>query len=190
MQQQKRRRVIWFVRAGQLLVGVAAATLLFACGADDKPQATASAPPVKHDKAPVDPTATMAHAVTMGSSSVPVDLKYEILSKPLVGSPIEIELAVVPKVGADSMSVAYVASPGLTLSTDSAPAIEAVKAGKIERVKFSAVAHEATVFYVTVTATIYTAGSSSARNFAIPIIVSATAQAEAPAAAPHPAKKS
>jgi hypothetical protein len=61
----------------------------------------------------------------------------------------------------------------LTLSTDAAQTFDAVKSGQAERLKLSAQAQQDSVFYVTVTAMVYVAGTSSARVFAIPIIVSA-----------------
>jgi hypothetical protein len=101
---------------------------------------------------------------------------------------VEIELAVMPSQSGDSMTVAFVGSAGLTLSADAAPPMNAVKAGQIERVKFSAQAQQATVFYVTVTATVNSAGTSSVRSFAIPLIMSAPAAIAEPAAAPAAAQ--
>jgi len=80
------------------------------------------------------------------------------------------------------MSITYVGSTGLTLSADSAPAIDVVKAGKIENLKLVVQANQESVFYVTVTATIYTAGTSVVRNFAIPLIMSTPTAAAEPVA--------
>jgi hypothetical protein len=165
----------------------ALALLLSACGSDE-PQVAASVAPVKRAQVPDDPTAKMARAVTVNGATVPVNLKYEILTKPVVGMPVEIELAVMPSQSGDSMTVAFVGSAGLTLSADAAPPMNAVKAGQIERVKFSAQAQQATVFYVTVTATVNSAGTSSVRSFAIPLIMSAPAAIAEPAAAPAAAQ--
>jgi hypothetical protein len=141
---------------------------------------------------PDDPTAKMARAVTVNGANVPVNLKYDILSKPLVGSPVEIELAVMPTQGADSVAVAFSGSAGLTVSPDSVTSIDKVNAGQIERVKLSAQAQQETVFYVTVTATVMSGGVSSVRSFAIPLIMTAPVAAAEPAATAEatPAKKS
>jgi hypothetical protein len=146
---------------------------LSACGSKEEPQTAIPLHPVKREQTPEDPTANMARAVAIGGATAPVNIKYEILNKPIVGSPIEIDLAVIPTQGADSMTVSYTGSSGLTLSTDAAQTIDAVKSGQAERLKLSARAQQDSVFYVTVTATVYVAGTSSARVFAIPIIVSA-----------------
>jgi hypothetical protein len=159
---------------------------LSACGSKEESQVAAPIQPVKREQTPDDPTAKMARAVPIGGATAPVNIKYEILNKPIVGKPIEIDLAVIPTQGADSMTVTYAGSSGLTLSTDAAPPIDVVKTGQAERLKISAQAQQDTVFYVTVTATVYVAGTSSARVFAIPIIVSApgaTAEQAPPVAA-------
>jgi hypothetical protein len=147
--------------------------LASACGSGEEP--VTAVPQVKKPDAapvPVDPTAKMARAVTVGKSAVPLDLKYEIAAKPIVSQPVEMDLAFVPTRGADSMAMTFAPSPGLTLSADSAPNLEVVKAGQAHHVKLTAMADKPEVFYVTVTATLYTAGTSSVRTFAIPLIVS------------------
>src|SRR5690349_10310430 len=63
-----------------------------------------------------DPTATMARAVATSKPDAPIDLKYDILAKPIIGEPIEIELALIPTATGDAMSVAIGASAGLTVS--------------------------------------------------------------------------
>ena len=175
--------------AGQagLFCAMVCASLLTACGSEG--EQAAPTPQVKklETPIPVDPTAKMARAVTVGKSNVPVELKYEIAGKPIVGQPVEMEFAFVPKQGADSMGMAFVPSAGLTLSADGVPNLEVVKPGQPHHVKISAMADKADVFYVTVTATLYVAGTSSIRTFAIPLILSdpaAPAAEAAPAATP------
>jgi hypothetical protein len=187
MQQRDDFRVNYAARARGIAIGVLAALLCAACGSQDA-GAPIAVKQIKSEQVPEDPTAKMARAVTVGKSNTPVNLKYEILNKPIVDTPVEIELAVIPTFGADSMTLEFAGSEGLTLSADSAPQIQVVKAAQVERVKFSVQAKQATVFYVTVTATIYTAGSGSARTFAVPIIMS-TPTPE-PVAVPPAVKKS
>jgi hypothetical protein len=162
--------------------------LLAACGGD-APQTTAVQPtvPVKRAATPEDPTAKMARAVTLGKSNVPVELKYEILSKPLVGMPVDLELAVIATQVADSITIAYTGTTGLTLSTDSAPTVDRVKAGHVEKLKLTVQAAAEAVHYVTVTVTLYVAGTTETRMFAVPLIfnaANATAKPEAAPAAP------
>ena len=177
MQRSDRSRMSCLIGVRGVLVGSLAVLALSACGSSEEPQVAAPVKPVKREQTPDDPTAKMARAVPVGGATAPVNVKYEILNKPIVGTPIEIDLAVIPSQGADSMTVTYAGSAGLTLSTEAAQPIDVVKSGQVERFKLSAQAQQETVFYVTVTATVYIAGTSSARAFAIPIIVSAPATA-------------
>jgi hypothetical protein len=184
-----RRNVLIGVR--NALFGLLVPLLLAACGSNEEPKVAAPTPQVKRQQAPEDPTAKMARAVTVGGATAPVNLRYEIVTKPVVGAPVEIELFVIPTQGADSMTVSFVGSSGLTVSAEAVPQIDVVKSGQAETVKFSVQAQQETVYYVTVTATMYSAGVSTARNFAIPIIMSAPGSAVEPAApAPAAAKKS
>jgi predicted small lipoprotein YifL len=188
MQQRDQYRVGTAVCVRSATISLVAIFSLAGCGSKDA-EAPVAVKQLKHEQEPDDPTAKMARAVTIGKSNVPVNLKYEILNKPIVGTPVEIELALIPTFGADSMTIGLAGSEGLTVSTDAAPTIDVVKAAQVERIKFSVQAQEAAVYYVTVTATLYTAGTSSARAFAVPIIMSAPVVATEPAA-PAPAKKS
>ncbi len=162
------------------------ATLTFAACGDSKVES--EAPVVRKPTAavPVDPTAKMARAVTVGKSNVQIELKYDIAAKPMAGRPVQIELALVPAQGADSMSVTLAPSPGLTLSADALPDVEPVKAATPYSGQLTAKADKAEVFFITITTTLYTAGTSSVRTFAIPLILS---DPNAPAAAPAAAKK-
>lgn len=174
------------VRAIWIPFSAIACVSLSACGdsGDDKASQSITPIQVKKESAPADPTARMARAVPIGGATAPVNLKYDVLSKPIVGTPVEIELAVMPTQHADSMSVSMAGSPGLTLSLENVPSGGVVKSGHIEKVRFTALADKEAVYYVTVTATLYTAGTSEVRNFALPLIVTQPGSTAAATAAP------
>jgi hypothetical protein len=119
-----------------------------------------------------DPTATMARAVATSKADVPIDLKYDILSKPLVGEAIEIELALIPTAGGDGMSAAIAASPGLVLGGELNPSFPSAKVGQDMRTRFTAKADKEDGFFITVATTMHAAGIASTRNYAIPILMS------------------
>jgi hypothetical protein len=152
------------------------ASLIAACGSDEPTVAPVAAQ--KKVETPIDPTAKMGRAVTVGKSTVPIEVKYEMASKPIVNEPVEIELALISSTGADSVGIALAGTPGLTVSADTLPPVDNLKPSTPEHVKFTAMASEESVHYVTVTATLYTAGTSSPRTFAVPIIFSKPASAE------------
>jgi len=120
-----------------------------------------------------DPTATMARAVATGKPDAPIDLKYDILAKPIVGEAVEIELAMIPTASGDTMSASIAGSAGLTLEGELLPSFTGVKVGQAVRAHFKAKASKEDVFYITVATTMHAAGVPSTRTYAIPILVSA-----------------
>ena len=160
------------------------------CGSDKKEQqaqaeaaaakAAAAKAAAARRAAAADPTAHMARAPALGKSQAVVDLKYFIAKPPLVGEPIEIELAFVPSVEGDSMSAAIASVGQLKLEGELTPNTGKFTAGQLWKIPL--VAHAATpdAFYFTVSVDFYLAGVRTTRNFAIPLLVSA------PAAEPQP----
>jgi hypothetical protein len=59
-----------------------------------------------------DRTAGMVTAVTLGKSTVPVDLKFALEGRPALGQPLAIKLALLPKIGADLLSLKLADSEG------------------------------------------------------------------------------
>ena len=102
--------------AARVLAVVALAAVLAACGrgkeevaADVQPAPAADG--VQGDVAAPPPVVEnpddqrMANAVVTGKTAAAVDLKYDVLAKPAVGQPFEVELALLPRVAADSLEV-------------------------------------------------------------------------------------
>jgi hypothetical protein len=148
------------------------------CGSDDKAAAPSTPQPktpvAKVEASPADPTAKMAHAVVVGKSGAAVDLKYDVLNKPEIGKPVEIELALIPGAVLDSMTVSLAATtPGLTVISGGEGSFGKLAIGEVARQKFLVTADKEDVLYLTVTATAYAVGLSSTRSFAIPLIFSA-----------------
>lgn len=134
-----------------------------------------------------DPTATMARAVATSKADAPIDLKYDILSKPLVGEAVEIELALIPTASGDTISAQIAASPGLTLDGQLTPVFASIKPGQAVNTRFTVKTDKEDVFYVTVATTMHAAGVPSTRTYAIPVLMSMPSAPE-PAAAADPDK--
>jgi hypothetical protein len=159
------------------------AALLAACGSDEPapaPPTPAPQPAPKVEKAPEDPTAKMARAVATSGGSAPINVRYEIPNKPIVNQPVEMDLVVLVSTGADSLALVFEPSLGLTVISEPPPVQEDVEPGVPVMAKLAVSAEEPDVFYVTVAATIQSAGVPTTRSFAIPLIFS-----EAPAPAPE-----
>lgn len=165
---------------------------LAGCGSDEPAPDAAPVPraPATQQQAqsakPADLTAKMARAVTSGKSAAPVELKYEIRTKPEPGKPIEIDLALIAGAHSDSLTVAVTATPGLEIVTGSNGTFGPLNAGEIANHKVTAQVAQIDVVYLTVTATLAAAGTSQARTFAIPLIVGSPAPATPSSASAKP----
>ena len=157
------------------------------CHSESDPQQAAQAPAKKaappKKQEPADPLANMAQAVSSGKPGAAVQLRYDILGKPQVGVPVEIELALVPQVDAESMSVHIGGMDGLVLSGNLDPSSEAPKYQEPAKFRFTATPAQEGVFYATVTANLVHKGATMSRTFSIPLVVGAAA-AQKPSVAP------
>jgi hypothetical protein len=105
-----------------LLLPLCAAVLSTGCDGDSAPQQTPmhfekKARAVKQGPTPEELTAGMIEAVTVGKSTVPVGLKFEVPSRPVVGQPVPIVIAVMPQV-VGSATLRVSGSEGLNFPSD------------------------------------------------------------------------
>lgn len=162
------------IRSTRWMLCVSLATLLAACGSDPEPQAAIPAPqPQKPTVAtpPADETATFARAVGDGKPGAAVNIRYEFAGKPAAGTPTELDVALIPSVGVDSMEATFAGMEGITLAGDLKVTFNTVDAGKPYRHKISVLPDSTGVFYVTVSVSTQIAGSSVGRSFSIPFVV-------------------
>ncbi len=122
--------------------------------------------------------AHMANAVVTGKTTAAVDLKYDVLTKPEPGRPFEIELALQPRVTADTLQVEITDMPGLTIVGERAANFGPVAAGQTYTTRVLVQSDVAGLYYVSVIAQLITKVQSEARTFSVPVVVGA-----APAAA-------
>jgi hypothetical protein len=157
---------------------------LYGCGSDDEAaKATQAVTPVVREAKPVDPTEKMARAVASGKTGAAVELKYDVLSKPEPGKPIEIDLAFIPSTVADTLVVNVTATPGLEVVANETANFGLLKIGEVAHHKITVRAERADVVYLTVVVTLNAVGVNSVRTFAIPLIVSDPNAPDAPASA-------
>jgi hypothetical protein len=102
--------------------------MLGACSGDAKqvpaatPSAVASKPAAtQRGPTPAELTQGMVEAATIGKSTVPVALKFDLSSRPSVGQPLEVILAVMPQIEAASATLQVLGSDGLQMTTGNAP---------------------------------------------------------------------
>jgi hypothetical protein len=165
------------------------AALLAACGGggDDGPKVrnrtSTSADDTAQTAAAESPEdKRMANAVATGKTSAPVDLKYDVLAKPEVGQPFEIELAFLPRLATDTLEVEVTGIPGLVVVSGGKARFDGVAAGSRHVARVTVQADTAGIYYVNVVARMITQVQTEARTFSVPVVVGniAPAQAAAP----------
>lgn len=169
------------------VMAIVLAMAITGCGSNSDTE-TATAPvaaPAK--KTVVDPTQTMARAVGSGKPGAAVDIKYEFLSRPAVGKPVEVELALIPNIGVASLDITVGGMEGITLAGNLTASFADVQAGQPYKHQFSLLADRPGVFYLTVAATTQIGGASMGRTFSIPFVIGTPPPQEKPAAPPKDA---
>lgn len=176
--------------SGRDLVVVAIfAALLTACG--DNPEPVAAGAPATATAKPAAPAAAMEEATRGMVSGVapgrvedaPVDLKFDLKSRPEVGKPVTIDIALLPKVASEVMNVTYLANEGLTVQTSPLPSrYERVQPGSVYRHQATVVPRENGVFSLSAIVMVQTDAGDVTRTFSIPVVVGAPPDEERSAA--------
>jgi hypothetical protein len=161
------------------LVSIAALALLSACGGEPEPEAAANAAAAAAKPAPApakaapaeDPTGKMARAVGAAKPGAAVEIKYEFLAKPTVGTPTEVEIAFIPNIGVDALDAIFSGMEGVTLAGPLTATFANVESGKPYTHRFSLLPDRAGVFYISVAVNTQIGGSTLGRTFSIPFVV-------------------
>jgi hypothetical protein len=128
--------------------------------------------------------AHMANAVVTSKSTAPIDLKYDLPTKPDVAQPFEIELTFQPRVQADVLELEFTDMPGLVLVGARNAKFDKVVPGEAYSTRVLVRADAPGLFYVSVVAKMVTQVQTEARAFSIPVVVG-TAPATSQKAAPE-----
>lgn len=160
-------------------IALCAAAVLAACDSEPAPgvEATplpARTAPAKASVTASDPTAKMARAVGNGKPGAAVDIRYEILARPEVGKPVEVDVALLPGPGVDSMEVTFSGMEGITLAGTLVANFPSVKAGETYKHTLSLLPDRNGVFYITVSVNTSIGGATLGRNFSLPFAVGKT----------------
>jgi hypothetical protein len=170
----------------RVLAVVALAAVLAACGRGEEETAATPATPAADGK-PADAAAApaespddkrLANAVATGKLAAPVDLKYDVLAKPNVGQPFEIELALLPRLAADALEGEVTGIPGLTVGSGGASRFEGITAGERYVAKVLVQADAQGIYYANVVAKMITQVQTEARTFSVPVVVGAVPAAQ------------
>ncbi len=165
--------------------------MLAACHGESSNMPMASATPqlkgppsVKRGPSPDELTVGMVEAVTMGKSTVPVGVKFDLPQKPTAGQPVEVTIAVMPQVQADPATVVVTGSDSLVLEPDSGPIeIPAVEPTQVYRHNIKLTPTTEGVQLLGLSVTLKHDEIVETREFAVPIIVGPADAGQASAAA-------
>jgi hypothetical protein len=166
--------------AANARLGVCGAMLvLAACGANKKAETAAqlaeknAGAARQHTSTSAEQTASMVQAPTSGKATAPMQLKFDIAERPIAGQTINMGLALMVTMPAQSVTLHLGASPGIVYADAADRPIGAVMPDTVYRqdIKLSAAAEG--VYFIGVTAIMSRDTLIETRNFSIPIVVSA-----------------
>ena len=177
--------------SGRALVVVGALICaLGACGGDKEPgrapTPAGATSPAAGNRAPSDSvedaTRGMVAGVHAGKSGGLVDLKFKLKSRPEIGQPLAIEVALLPNAVAEVMRATFSSTEGVSVRTSEVPAeYRRVQPGSVYRHELTVVPHENGVYFVSATVMVQTdaEGGEVFRTFSIPVVIGAPQESEA-----------
>jgi hypothetical protein len=133
---------------------------------------TKASPAVKKGPTAAELTAGMVEAASQGKAQAAVDLKFELVQKPKVGQPLEINLALLPQVDAKSATIQLAAGEGFTLADAAGQFdIPTIAAGEVYRHTVNLLPTTEGVLLIGVTLLLKNDDGAETRSFSIPVIV-------------------
>ena len=153
--------------------------LLAACDRDkgSTPAAAPVATPskvvdAKRGPTPKEQTVGMVEAVTVGKSSAPVAVKFDVAARPMVGQPVDVVLAVMPQIAADPVVLTLAESAGLQLPPGNlSNEIAAVQPDQVYRQTVTLTPTAEGVHLLGFTVSLKHDEVTESRTFSVPIIV-------------------
>jgi hypothetical protein len=168
--------MVWSSRA---LATIAIGTVLAACGqsahrsgaADQSQQQGRDLKSGRQGADQLDPD--MVSAVSSARSSTPIAMKFLLSSRPAVGTPLTVTVALIPapNVGISHIHASFQSGEGLQLQSDRTLEINDPDAGTVIQQQLSVVPQQSGVLNLNATVVVDMEGGSLARSYAIPVIV-------------------
>jgi hypothetical protein len=157
-----------------------AALLGAACQKDSNPAAPASNPVPTPKKAPPtvkkgpsaeELTAGMVQAAPQGKSALALDMKFELASRPKLGQPLEVNVALVPQLSGGPASLQITSSTGFAAPDTSAFEIADMEPGEVYRHTLKLTPSSEGLQVVNVTISVKHEDVNDTKVFSIPVIV-------------------
>jgi hypothetical protein len=157
-----------------LVLGTAA--MVSACHGDsgtpdtNKPQLNTAAA-VKKGPSAQELTAGMVEAASSGKSQLAVQLKFDLPQRPIVGRTIDVNLAILPQIDANSLGIQVSAGDGLTAAADAGQLEMPIEAGQVYRQNVKVTLTAEGVQLLSLTVSLKHDDLTESRAFSIPLIV-------------------
>jgi hypothetical protein len=123
----------------------------------------------------------LADAVVDSKTTAPVDMKYDLLARPELGVPFEVELTFAPRLPADAIEVEITEAPGLTIVGEKVAKFTPVEAGQTYTSRVLVQGDKPGLYYVGVVAKMQTQVQTETRAFAVPVVIGNPVAAQKPA---------
>lgn len=181
-------------RAIRATVLVALIALAAGCGGSDEPaKAKGSTKTRSTQDAAKTPSVDdrFASAVYLAKGMPAIEVKYDLLSKPVAGQPFELELSLAPRLNADLLEFTVTGMPGLDVASGGAASFQNTTGHQAYTAKVLVQPVQQGVYYLSVTARASSKVQSDEVAYSVPVVVAAppagSAAAQAAAAAQAPA---
>lgn len=176
-------------RAMRAAVLAAILALAAGCGGSDEPTKAKNADKAKLAKEAAkaqSEDARFASAVYLEKGMPAVDVKYDLLSKPVAGQPFELELLLEPRLNSDLIEFTVAGMPGIDVISGGAASFQNVQGHQRYTAKAVIQPVQAGVYYLAVTAKASSKVQSDVVGFSVPVVVAAAppGSVAAPTAAP------
>jgi hypothetical protein len=162
----------------------AIAALMTACGKADDEAVAQTPTKAQGGKKGIDASqvrADMVAAVSASKAGPPVALKFALHQRPMVGEPVDIEIALIPVTALERLFVRFQPSTGLTLvKGGESPQYENPVTGQALEHTLTVMASNDGIFYVTAAVVADAEDSSLTRTFSIPVIAGEGVAKQAP----------
>ena len=117
-------------------------------------------------------TAGMVEAASQGKSQLPVRLRFELKQRPVIGQPLDVDVAVMPQIDASAADIQVTGGDGLTVAPEAKQvALPAVEAGQVYRQTVTVTATGDGVLLLGLTVSLKHDEMTDSRAFSIPLIV-------------------
>jgi hypothetical protein len=121
---------------------------------------------------PEELTAEMVEAVVQSKSQAPINLKFDLLQRPVGGQPLEIAIALLPQIAARSATVSVTGSDGLKLDPgEDQFEFPAVEAAQVYRHSIKVTPTADGLYLLTLSVSLQHDQVSDSRVFSVPILV-------------------